>query len=173
MTTREKTLHSPVDCYFLLLVQLSFHVGIHVQVTTLIHVSTRSDSTCIFAFITSVRTIVWFFSRKLHSLCYLNDIAMDTTTSGANFSDVALGLNTLDRSRADQRLLNSYKCPCNVCKGGGRPIFRTTIERHLLRHGRDPTLLHCMLVSASVTKLLSSSFQLLYFCSNVCFFRAI
>lgn len=66
------------------------------------------------------------------------------------FSPLSMALNALERSRANERLLTSYKCPCTLCKGGGRPVLRLTIETHLRRHGRDPTLQHCTLVSPSL-----------------------
>lgn len=65
---------------------------------------------------------------------------------GAPFSPLAMALNAMERSRANERMLGSYKCPCTECKGGGRAILRETIEGHLCRHSRDPTLTHCMLV---------------------------
>lgn len=66
----------------------------------------------------------------------------------AHFSTLAMALNAMERSCANKRLIARYRCPCNDCKGGGRPILRLIIKNHLRRQGRDPCLTHCMLVSS-------------------------
>jgi len=86
---------------------------------------------------------------------YFEKNCHESTGWGAEYSNLAMALNALERSRADQRLITSYKCPCNDCKGGGRPILRRNIELHLRRNGRDPTLTHCMLVSSSINKTIA------------------
>lgn len=88
----------------------------------------------------------------LRTPVYGSDV-MDQPTGSVEdqFSPLAMALNALERSRANERLLSSYKCPCIQCKGGGRPMQRRTIESHLRRDGRDPALTHPMLVSFSIT----------------------
>jgi len=67
----------------------------------------------------------------------IDEYIMEDTSpsSDARFSILAMTLNALERSRANERLLGSYKCPCTECKGGGRVVSRKTIESHLRRHG--------------------------------------
>jgi len=76
------------------------------------------------------------------------------TSNDPRFSPLALALNALERSRANERRIESYKCPCFQCKGGGRPILRSTVETHLRQHARDSALMHPMLVSPIVLETL-------------------
>lgn len=93
------------------------------------------------------RTSSFSLWRFQHALVL--NIDMDETLRNIAFDSSLLtnALNDLERSRVDQQLLGSYKCPCTHCKGGGHPILRRTIELHLRRHGHDPTLTHYMIVS--------------------------
>lgn len=58
--------------------------------------------------------------------------------------------------RAERRGVTRYRCPCGVCKGGGRPMNRATIQQRIESRGRDPTLTNTVLVRQPT---MSKSFQ--------------
>ena len=80
-----------------------------------------------------------------------------TSITDNRFSALAMALNALERSRANEKMIDRYKCPCTLCKGGGRAIQRLSIEKHLRQHGRDPALTHSMLVRFPRPKVNSES----------------
>lgn len=70
-------------------------------------------------------------------------------TSGVMEGRRATLLCEREYRRAERRGVTRYRCPCRVCKGGGRPMNRATIQQHIESRGRDPTLTNNVLVRQS------------------------
>ena len=59
-------------------------------------------------------------------------------------------LQEMEEREANDRGLTKYVCPCNQCHGGGRPVLRSTIRKHLRTNGRDPFYNKSILVSINM-----------------------